>query len=445
MAIFNFDGQDVARTLYYGLFALQHRGQQSCGIASNNDGAIHLVKEKGLVGEVFNDTNLATLKGNIGVGHVRYSPLNDSRENAQPIVTRYRKGSITLALNGNITNAAELKEELLNKGAVFQSTNEAEVLMHLLAIARTQTHAIEDAVKKVMAKIKGAYSFVLMSPKKLLAVRDPKGFRPLALGKKGDNYIIASETVAFDVTGAEFVRDILPGEIVVINEEDGVVSHMDKAGTKPSLCVFEYIYFARPDSVIDGVSVYKTRMEIGKRLAATHSVDADIVIGVPDSGLNFAHGYSKESKIPYGDGLVRNRYTGRTFIKQTQAERELAVALKLNVLRANLEGKRVVLIDDSIVRGTTTANLVKLIRQNGAKEVHVRIGSPPFIHPCYFGTDIPSGKELMAVKYTIPQMCEKIGADSLGFLSIQDLKKIALRTDFGYCEACFSGKYPVKI
>jgi len=444
LGIYDFDGADVSRTLYYGLFALQHRGQQSAGIATNCDGTIYQVKDKGLVGEVFTDKNLATLKGNIGVGHVRYSPLNDERENAQPIVTRYRKGSITLALNGNIINSAELKEALLNRGAVFQSTNEAEVIMHLLAIARTQTHSIEDAVKLVMPQLKGAYSFVLMSPKKLLAVRDPNGFRPLALGKKGNAHYIASETVAFDVIGADFVRDVEPGEVVVIND-DGIVSHNDFCNKKPSLCVFEYIYFARPDSVIDGVSVYKTRMEIGKRLALAHPVKADIVIGVPDSGLNFAHGYSQQSKIPYGDGLVRNRYTGRTFIKQTQAERELAVALKLNALKANLEGKRVVLIDDSIVRGTTTANLVKLLRKNGAKEVHVRIGSPPFVHPCYFGTDIPSGKELMAVKYTIPQMCQKIDADSLGFLDASELNKIGLRKDFGYCSACFSGKYPVNI
>ena len=443
--IYNFDGSDVSRTLYYGLFALQHRGQQSAGIATNDDGVIHQVKDKGLVSEVFTDANLASLKGNIGVGHVRYSPLNDSRENAQPIVTRYRKGSITLALNGNITNAQKLKDDLLNRGAVFQSTNEAEVIMHLLAIARTQTHSIEDAVKLVMGQLEGAYSFVLMSPRKLLAVRDPKGFRPLCIGKKDKNYFIASESVAFDVVGADFVRDVLPGEVVVINEENGVVSHREFCNQKIALCVFEYIYFARPDSIIDKVSVYNTRMEIGKRLAATHPVKADVVIGVPDSGLNFAHGYSQQSKIPYGDGLVRNRYTGRTFIKQTQAERELAVALKLNALRANLEGKRVVLIDDSIVRGTTTANLVKLIRKNGAKEVHVRIGSPPFKHACHFGTDIPSGKELMAVKYTIDEMCKKIDADSLGFLDAAELNKIGLRKDFGYCDACFSGKYPVKV
>jgi len=442
LGIFNFDKKDVARTLYYGLFALQHRGQQSSGIATNEDGNIYQVKDKGLVGEVFTDSNLATLKGNIGVGHVRYSPLNDARENAQPIVTRYRKGSITLALNGNITNSAALKEHLLNNGAVFQSTNEAEVVMHLLAIARTKTHSIEDAVRQVMGQIRGAYSFVLMSPRKLLAVRDPKGFRPLSIGRMGKNYIIASESVAFDVMGAEFLQDVAPGEIVVINEEKGLVSHKMQKPPVPSLCVFEYIYFARPDSVIDGASVYQARMEIGKRLAISHHVKADIVIGVPDSGLNFAHGYSVQSRIAYGDGLVRNRYTGRTFIKQTQEEREQAVAIKLNALRANLEGKRVILIDDSIVRGTTTANLVKLIKRNGAKEVHVRIGSPPFKHPCYFGTDIPSGKELMAVKYSIDEMCKKIGANSLGFLNIEDLQKIGLNKKMGHCNACFSGKYP---
>jgi len=445
LGLYHADNTPVARTLYYGLFALQHRGQQSAGIVTNDDSKIHQIKDNGLVGEIFNDANLATLEGNIGVGHVRYSPMPGAKENAQPIVTRYRKGSITLALNGNITNAATLKEELLDKGAVFQSTNEAEVIMHLLAIARTKTHSIEDAVKLVMTQIQGAYSIVLMSPRKLLAVRDPMGFRPLAIGRRGDNYAIASESVAFDVIDVDFVRDVEPGEVVVINA-DGVVSHKEMCGKKPpNLCVFEYIYFARPDAVIDGVSVYKARMEIGKRLAKRHPVEADVVIGVPDSGLNFAHGYSEASRIPYGDGLVRNRYTGRTFIKQTQSERVQAVALKLNALRANLEGKRVVLIDDSIVRGTTTENLVKLIRRNGAKEVHVRIGSPCFKYPCYFGTDIPSGKDLLAVRYTVEQMCEKIGADSLGFLDIDDLDNIGLRKDFGYCGACFSGKYPIDV
>ncbi len=445
LGIFDNDGLDVSRLLYYGLFALQHRGQQSCGIVTNDDAHIRQVKDVGLVGEVFNDANLAGLTGNIGVGHVRYTQASDNlRENAQPLVARYCKGSITLAHNGNIVNSAALKEELLQSGAIFQSTSDMEVILHLLAAARTKSHSIENAVKKVMGKIEGAYSMVLMSPRKLLAVRDPKGFRPLCIGKIQNSYVVASESAALDVMQAEYVRDVEPGEIVVI-EKDKLTSHRDFCGKKPALCIFEYIYFARPDSIIDDVSVYNTRFEIGKCLAKSHPADADVVIGVPDSGLNFAHGFSEESRIPFGDGLVRNRYTGRTFIKQTQAERELMVNLKLNALRPNLEGKRVVMIDDSIVRGTTTANLVKLLKRNGAKEVHIRIGSPPFLWPCYFGTDIPSRKDLIAVKYTPAEICKRLGADSLGFLASEDLRKIGLRENFGYCTGCFSGEYPVKV
>lgn len=435
---------DTARMLYYGMFALQHRGQESCGIVTNQDSKLFQIKDVGLVGEVFNDTNLDTLKGGIGVAHVRYAMRSEMRENAQPIVSRYCKGSITLAHNGNIINAKSLRDELETRGAIFQSTNDTEVVMHLIAIARTQTHSVEDAMLKVMGQIEGAYSMVLMSPRKLLGIRDPQGFRPLCIGKVKDSYVLASETVALDVMRAEFVRNVEPGEIVMI-DKNGLHSFKNNCGKKPSLCIFEYIYFARPDSIIDGVSVYKTRMQIGALLAKSHPVDADFVMGVPDSGLHFAQGYSKQSKIPFGDGLIKNRYCGRTFIKQTQKERELAVNLKLNVLKSNIEGKRIVMIDDSIVRGTTTANLVKLLKENGAKEVHIRIGSPPFLWPCYFGTDIPSKKELIANKYSIPEMCKKIGADSLGFLSTDDLKNLGLREDFGYCDACFSGNYSVKV
>ncbi|MCL2061382.1 MAG: amidophosphoribosyltransferase [Firmicutes bacterium] len=446
LGIYEKEGNDVAKSLYYGLFALQHRGQASAGIAVNNNAEIRQIKDKGLVGEIFNVENLASLKGNIGVGHVRYAKEADEpRENAQPIVTRYCKGSLTLAHNGNILNSSALKDELLAKGAVFQSTSEIEVIMHLLAVARIHSHSVENAVKKVMTQIEGAYSMVIMSPRKLLAVRDPKGFRPLCIGKtQGGGYAISSESAGLDAMNAEFVRDVEPGEIVVI-EQDKLTSHKDFCGKKPSLCIFEYIYFARPDSIIDGVGVYNTRIEIGKSLARAYPVDADIVIGVPDSGLNFAHGFSEESRIPFGDGLVRNRYTGRTFIRQTQAERDLAVNLKLNALRPNLEGKRVVLIDDSIVRGTTTANLIRLLKRNGAKEVHIRIGSPPFMWPCHFGTDIPDKKHLFAVKYPQEKMCAQLGADSLGFLSADEIKNIGLRNNFGYCDACFSGKYPVKV
>lgn len=439
------DGFDVARMLYYGLFALQHRGQESCGIVTNDDAHLHQIKDKGLVGEVFNEINLPTLVGSIGVGHVRYAMAADARENAQPIVSRYCKGSITLAHNGNIVNAKMLREELEGNGAIFQSTNETEVIMHLIAKARTRTRSVEDAVIEVMGQIEGAYSMVLMSPRKLLGIRDPQGFRPLCIGKIKNSYVLASESVALDVMHAEFVRDVEPGEVVLI-DANGIQSIKKYGGKKPSLCIFEYIYFARPDSIIDGVSVYNTRIATGRLLAKAHPAPAaDLVIGVPDSGLHFAQGYAYESGIQFGDGIIKNRYTGRTFIKQTQAEREMAVNIKLNALKASIDGKRIVMVDDSIVRGTTSANLIKLLKDNGAKEVHLRIASPCFLWPCYFGTDIPSKKDLIAVKYTPEEICKKIGADSLGFLPVECLKHLGLREDFGYCDACFTGDYPVRI
>ncbi|KAI4453138.1 amidophosphoribosyltransferase [Holotrichia oblita] len=442
LGFYDNDGFDVARMLYYGMFALQHRGQESHGIVTNDDSKLYQHKDKGLAGEVFNDANLDSFKGNIGVAHVRYATENDLRENAQPIVSRYCKGSLTLAHNGNIINSKSLREDLETRGAIFQSTNDIEVLMHLIAIARTKTHSVEDAVVKTMQQIEGAYSMVLMSPRKLLAIRDPQGFRPLCIGKIKNSYIVASESIALDVIKAEFIRDVEPGEIIVI-DKDGLRSIRTFCGKKPSTCIFEYIYFARPDSIIDKTSVYNVRIESGKMLAKTHPVDADVVIGVPDSGLHFAQGYAQESKIPYGEGLIRNRYCGRTFIKQKQKERELAVNIKLNALGSNLKGKRVILVDDSIVRGTTTANLVKLLKENGAKEVHIRIGAPQFLWPCYYGTDIPTKKDLIAVKYNTEEICKKIGADSLGFLKIEDIKNIGLREDFGYCDACFTGNYPI--
>lgn len=442
LGIYDVDGIDVARMLYYGLFALQHRGQESCGIVTNDDSKLYQIKDKGLVSEVFNDSNISTLKGNIGVGHVRYAMRSDIKENAQPLVSRYCKGSLTIAHNGNIINSKQLREELESNGAIFQSTADIEVIMHLIAIARTKTHSVEEAVSKVMEQIEGAYSMVIMSPRKLIAVRDPLGFRPLCIGKLKNSYVIASESVALDVMRAEFIRDVEPGEIIII-EGTNLRSIKRKNLPKPALCCFEYVYFARPDSIIDGVSVYNARIEIGKQLALSNPIDADVVIGVPDSGLHFAQGYARASGIPYGEGLVRNRYTGRTFIKQTQEDREVAVSIKLNALKANLEGKRVVMIDDSIVRGTTTTNLIKLLKENGAKEVHVAIGSPPFLWPCYFGTDIPSKKDLIAVKYTVEEIRKKINADSLTFLNPNDLNNIGLRKDFGYCSACFSGDYPV--
>ncbi len=444
LGMYNYDGTDVAQKLCSGLFALQHRGQESSGIVTNDDAKLYTVKDRGLVAEVFNEENITTLKGNIGVGHVRYAKRREIRENAQPLSSRYVKGSITLAHNGNIVNAKQLKEDLESNGAIFQTTNDVEVISHLIAIARTKTHSVEDAVLAVMGQIEGAYSMVLMSPRKLLAIRDPQGFRPLCIGEKDGNYIVASESVALNALKAKFVRDVEPGEVVVI-DHNGITSRKEYCGKKPSLCVFEYIYFARPDSIIDKVGVYKTRFNIGKALAKRYPADADMVIGVPDSGMNFAQGFSAESHIPYSDGLVRNRYTARTLIKYTQQDRVEAVERKLSVLHDAVAGKKIVMVDDSIVRGTTTANLVKMLKENGATEVHVRIGAPPFLWPCHFGTDIPTKKELIAVKYSVEEMCKKLGADSLGFLEIDDLKHIGLREDFGYCDACYSGEYPVRI
>ena len=445
LGFYDNDGFDVARMLYYGLFALQHRGQASSGIVTNDDAKLHQVKDKGLVGEVFSDEILAGMKGNLGVGHVRYAKEGDLlKENAQPLVSRYCKGSITLAHNGSIVNVKQLREQLEGSGAIFQSTNETEVIMHLIAIARTRTPSVEQAVLQVMNQIEGAYSMVLMSPRKLIGIRDPQGFHPLCIGKLKNSYVLASESVALDVMHAEFVRDVRPGEVVLI-DGNGLHSFTDHCGKKPSLCIFEYIYFARPDSVIDGVSVYETRIAAGRQLAKHHPADADLVIGVPDSGTHFAHGFAYESGIPFGDGLIRNRYTGRTFIKQTQVEREIAVNIKLNVLGSAVKGKRIVMIDDSIVRGTTSANLIKLLKGAGAKEVHLRVASPPFLWPCYYGTDIPSKKDLLAVRYTPDEICKKLGADSLGFMPVEALKDIGLRKDFGYCDACFTGDYPAPV
>lgn len=444
LGFYDVDGFAVAHELYRGLFALQHRGQESCGIVTNDDAHIHQVKDCGLVSEVFNELNLDSLAGNIGVGHVRYAPSGEPRENAQPLVSRYCKGSLTLAHNGSITNAKALRKELEGRGAIFQSTNDTEVIMHLIAIARTSSHSVEAAMKEAMRKLEGAYSIVLMSPRKLMGVRDPNGFRPLCIGKKKNSYILASESCALDTMRAEFVRDVEPGEIVLI-EGNKLTSIREHCGKKPSLCVFEYVYFARPDSIIDGVSVYDVRINTGKLLAAAAPVKADFVMGVPDSGLNFAQGYALASGIPYGDGLIRNRYTGRTFIKHTQAERENAVGIKLNALSSAVCGKKIIMVDDSIVRGTTCANIIKMLKDKGAKEVHLRIASPEFRHPCYFGTDIPSRKDLAACNYTTKELCEKVGADSLAFLPFDALGKIGLRKDFGYCSACFTGKYPIKI
>lgn len=433
---------DPAFACYNGLLALQHRGQESCGIAVNDCGVIDYHKDMGLVSEVFSNSVLEKLKGQMAVSHVRYSTAGGSiRENSQPLVMRYKKGVIAIAHNGNLTNAVELRRELEQRGAIFQTTIDSEVIAYLIARERIKSHSVEEAVSRAMTQIDGAYSLLVMSPRKLIAARDPYGFRPLAMGRLADTYVFASETCALDACGAEFVRDVEPGEIVVV--EDGkVTSYKEHCGRKRALCIFEYIYFARTDSVIDGISVYEARKQAGRILARTAPVEADMVIGVPESGLDAAIGYSEESGIPYEKGIVKNNYIGRTFIKPTQKERAKSVRIKLNPLVTSVNGKRVVMIDDSIVRGTTCDRIVKMLRDAGAKEVHLRISSPPFMWPCYYGTDIPSREELIACNHTIEEIGKIAGADSIAFLPVETLSEMLMYKGCGHCEGCFTGKYP---
>lgn len=444
--IYDLDGQDVASSIYYGLFALQHRGQESCGIAVSDTngpkGVVRSMKGMGLVNEVYTPEGLDSLNGNIGVGHVRYSTAGASNiANTQPLVLNYVKGTLALAHNGNLVNALELREELAYTGAIFQTTIDSEVIAYHIARERLNTPNVEGAVKNAMQKIKGAYSLIVMSPRKLIGARDPFGFRPLCIGKRDNAYVLASETCALDAVDAVFVRDVLPGEVVTITK-DGIVSDTSMCQKKICKCIFEYIYFARPDSNIDGINVYNSRIMAGRILAQKHPVEADLVVGVPDSGNVAAMGFALESGIPYGMAFVKNSYVGRTFIKPKQSMRESSVRIKLNVLTEAVRGKRVVMIDDSIVRGTTSARIVGMLKAAGAKEVHVRISSPPFLHPCYFGTDVPSDDQLIAHNNTVEQICEIIGADSLGYLSVERLNEL-IDGDCGYCDACFTGNYPV--
>lgn len=445
--MYDLDGKDVAPSIYYGLFALQHRGQESCGIAvSNTSGPIRnsaSYKGMGLVNEVFSENDLEKLKGDIGVGHVRYSTAGASTaENIQPMVLNYIKGSLSLAHNGNLVNALELRKELEYNGAIFQTTIDSEVIAYLIARERLHTPTVEEAVKKAMRRIKGAYSLVITSPRKLIGARDPFGFRPLVIGRRDNCYVLASETCALDAVGAEFVRDVEPGEIIAITR-DGISSDKSLAAEKPARCIFEYIYFSRPDSYFDGICVHTSRIAAGRILAQTHPVEADIVVGVPESGNAAAMGYAMESGIPYGTAFVKNSYVGRTFIKPKQSSRESSVKIKLNALRDVVEGKRVVMIDDSIVRGTTSARIVGMLKSAGAKEVHVRISSPPFLYPCYFGTDVPSRNQLIASDHSEEEICRMIGADSLGYLDKNRLPDLILGDD-GCCRGCFTGDYPVK-
>lgn len=446
---YDFDNGDVAHSIYYGLLSLQHRGQESCGIAVSDTegpwGKASVHKEMGLVNEGFDAGKIQALKGNIGVGHVRYSTAGSStRENAQPLVIHYVKGVLGLAHNGNLINAPKLREELAYTGAIFQTTIDSEVIAYYIARKRLQSKSVEEAVGRAMEKIQGAYSLIVMSPRKLIGARDPYGFRPLCIGKRGNTYFLASESCALDTIGAEFIRNVEPGEIVTISKEEGIKS--DKSHCIPKeqhgRCIFEYIYFARPDSHIDGVSVYQSRLLAGKYLAMDSPVEADVVVGVPESGNCAAMGYAMESGIPYGMAFVKNAYVGRTFIKPGQKNREDAVGIKLNALREAVDGKRVIMIDDSIVRGTTSDRIVNLLREAGATEVHMRVSSPPFLWPCYFGTDVPAREQLIAYHRDIEAIRQVIGADSLAYLKEERLSQLVGGLEI--CKGCFTGKYPME-
>lgn len=445
--IYDLDGGNVVPSVYYGLTALQHRGQESCGLAVSKTrggmGNISFHKDLGLVSEVLRQEKLEKMSGDLGIGHVRYSTTGASvAENAQPLVLSYIKGTLALAHNGNLINTKELKWELIQTGAIFHTTTDSEVIAFHIARERVHSKSVEEAVLKTARKLKGAYGLVIMSPRKLIGVRDPYGLKPLCIGKRDNTYILASESCALSAVGADFVRDVEPGEMVIISR-DGICSNKELAVEKTAHCVFEYIYFARLDSTLDGVAIYDARIRGGKLLAKAYPVEADLVTGVPESGIPAAKGYSEESGIPFGLAFYKNSYIGRTFIKPTQKERESGVHMKLSVLGSVVKGKRIVLVDDSIVRGTTIAKLIHMLKDAGALEVHVRISSPPFLHPCYFGTDVPSNDQLIASGHSTEEICRMIGADSLGYMKLEDLEEMA--GGLSLCKACFDGNYPLKI
>lgn len=447
--VFGKENPTIAQSVYFGLFALQHRGQESCGIAVNSDGVFTSYKDVGIVNDVFTPDVLARLGGgSIAVGHVRYGTTGSGgRINAQPVVVNHFKGSMALAHNGNLTNAYELRRDFEAKGSIFHTTSDTEVISYLITEERLKTGTIEDAVCRAMNRLEGAYSLVVMSPQKLIAARDENGFRPLCYGKTKDGtYYVASESCALDAVGAKLIRDLDPGEVLVFTDQ-GVRSIRNHCDEKPhTLCVFEYVYFARPDSVIEGASVHEARVKAGEILAREHKVDADVVVGVPDSGLDAALGYARESGIPYSIGFIKNKYIGRTFIAPDKKSRVNGVKIKLNPISSEIKGKRVVLIDDSIVRGTTSGRIVKLLRDAGAKEVHMRVSAPPFVNPCYYGTDIDSRDNLIACRKSIEEIAEEIGVDSLGYLSVEGVKEIArVNEKSGFCTACFDGNYPTEI
>ena len=444
--IFEPESCDVASTVYRALYALQHRGQESCGIAVNDDGVITGYKDTGLVSDVFTEGVLRSLPGGrMAIGHCRYATTGaQHRDNAQPLVIRHIKGGMALAHNGNLTNAAELRTEFELNGAIFHTTSDTEAIAYAITRERLRAPSIQQAVSNAMDVLKGAYSLVIMSPRKLIAVRDPFGFRPLCIGRLPDGgWVVASESCALAAIGAEFVRDVRPGELITISDA-GLESDTSHCGHKGATCVFEFIYFARPDSVLDGSCVHTARQRAGAFLALEHPVQADVVIGVPDSGLDAALGYARQSGIPYGVGFVKNKYIGRTFIQPEQKKRENAVSIKLSPIASTVKDKRVILVDDSIVRGTTIRAIVSLLRDAGAREVHVRLSAPPFLYPCYFGTDIDSTDNLIAANHTIDEIREIIGVDSIGYLNVDFVDKLADNSTCGFCDACFTGKYPVE-
>lgn len=446
--IFTNEVTDVTGYAYTALYALQHRGQESCGIAVNDRGIINYKRGMGLVNEVFTKENLEQLNGGrIAIGHVRYSTAElYSHHNTLPLVVKHIKGPMALSYNGSLINAQELREDCENKGAIFHTVSGAEVIAYAVTEQRLVCGSIEESLEKAMYKLKGAYSLAIMSPKKLILARDPAGIRPLCLGVlPGDaGYVAASESCALNAIGAQFLRDILPGEIVVISQ-DGIRSLTTHCGSKSNLCVLEYIYFARPDSVIEGVSVHEARIRAGEFLAEEHPVEADVVIGAPDSGIDAALGYAKRSGIPYGMGLTRNRYVGRTFIQPTQEMREISVKLKFGAIGSVVSGKRVVVVDDSMVRGTSTRIIIKMLREAGAREVHIRLSSPPFLNSCFFGMNIDRSSFLIADRKTLEEIRKDIDADSLGYLSIENVGRVAAGANCELCSGCLSGLYPISV
>ena len=441
--------EDAARMAYFGLFALQHRGQESAGIAVNQNGKILCHKEQGLVVEVFSEMTLQTMKGHAAVAHVRYPSSDESGyDSIQPMQIKSRSGHLAISHNGAITNAGELRNQLKQSGAIFQTSADFEVLLSLLARNRITTECIEDAILLMMAEIRGAYSMVIMTNNKLVGVRDPMGIRPLVLGQKGSCYVLASESCALDAVGAKMIRDILPGEVITISKE-GISSHYfvpkETAQKKGRICIFEFVYFARPDSIIDGSSVYESRLNTGRILAKESPCDCDLVVGAPDSGLAAAMGYALESGLPYGSALLKNRYVGRTFVQPSQLAREMTVQLKFSVMKRAVEGKRILMVDDSIVRGTTTRHNIAMLREAGATEVHMRVASPPLCYPCFYGVNTPDQKELSAGLSSVEQVRAHIGADSLSYVSLEGLKSSTTGIHCGHCSSCFDGEFPAGV